>query len=37
MPYVTEEADRVVVRLADESGLPYVVAEFMSRIKGEKI
>lgn len=38
LPYVAEEDGRVVVRLTDESGSPYVIAEFLSILgKGRKI
>ena len=31
IPYVTEDSDRIVVRLADKSGATYVVAEFLGK------
>ena len=31
IPYVTEDSDRIVVRLADKSGATYVVAEFLGQ------
>lgn len=31
IPYVTEDSGRIVVKLADETGAPYVVAEFLGK------
>lgn len=32
IPYVTEDSDRIVVKLADETGAAYVVAEFSGEV-----